>query len=196
MEMFKCTKLKIHSNGHVEIHDDREINEGPTKEKVENKKKSSVTPHEDLQKSLDELKPYLAECFGINYADEYTTAEGLSDDKAEAFKIVKPILRREYKSILNEITITGISLSGNVDKRSVVITGIKLQPNKSKTALNSPNIRLTQKSFGFEDELSDVIAKILVEIELYHTGKKKAQYEMFDDNEDQQADETKMEKVA
>lgn len=193
--MLRITKVKIHSNGNVEIHDNFDINEGPTKEKKQSVVKNSVTPHLDLQTSLDKLKPFLSECFGINYAIEYVNSEGLTEEKQKAFNVVKPILSREYRTILNDITITGLSISGNSEKRSVVITGIKLQPNKSKTALNSPNIRLTQKAFGFEDELSDIVDEVLIESELYHTGKKKAQYEIFDETTVKQSP-NKMEKMA
>ena len=181
--MIRITKVKVHANGKVEVHDQKDVDNDGLKDLEENKRKSTITPHPDLQLALDGLKPFLAECYGLNYADEYTTAEGIAKDKQDAFKIVKPILRREYNSVLNDITITGLTVHGTTDKIAVVISGIKMQPNKSKTSLNSPHIKLESKYFGFEVALSHAVDVVLMESEMYHTGKKKAQFDIFDSAE-------------
>lgn len=180
-ENFNLVKLTMKNNGNLIITDRKEVYDGDTKSRDEDTKKTDATPSPDMKKAMDALKPFLAECYGINFADEFLTAEGLDQDKIDAFKVVKPIIRREYKSVLNKITITSVSLSGSEETQGVVISGKMLQENGTSIAMNTPNIKLKQENFGFESELSDKLDDVVNEAwEFLYNGKKQ-QYEMFDE---------------
>ena len=91
----------------------------------------------------------------------------------KATKEQKNIARDFAEEALQNIEIRGISLSGKDDNVGVVISGLFTVANNYKTAINSPRIKFNSDSFGFEEELENIISEIEQETYLFlFKGKK------------------------
>ena len=94
---------------------------------------------------------------------------------------------------LKNIEIKGLSYSGQGDNVGVVITGMFTVSNNQKTAINSPRLKFTSITFGFEEELEQIAADIENEVYAFLFEGKKAQTELFGaDGEPAQTDDDDM----
>lgn len=136
-------------------------------------KESPVIVHSDFHTALDSLKPIVAE---IHYYKEMMLlgSSNFSKEEKKAFNLLKKHIDREYTQLLQNITISGVALSGNDKTLGVIITGTIKSEIGQKTALNTPRIMLAADSYGFEQELSDMIDAVTDEMYLYLYEKKKA----------------------
>jgi hypothetical protein len=202
-ELFSLIKLKLLNNGGVEITYREQNKVGGITNTIDWTTKSSINPHPDLNKKVDELKQYLAKCYDLDSMVILSTSKGLKVKDEDAMKQIKGLIADVYNQNLQKIDITGIALSGEVDgdkdKRSVVITGTKLQHNGTKTALNSPRIKLANSQFNFEAEVQEIVELIEEEVKEYLFENKKSQPELFDTPKEEKLSkefiEGKMQKV-
>ena len=86
----------------------------------------------------------------------------------------------EVFSVKDKIETRGISLSGVGDNTGVVLTGVYTTANGQKVAVNSPRIRFGSDSFGFEEELEELVHTIEDELFAYLYEGKQAQLELFE----------------
>ena len=87
---------------------------------------------------------------------------------------------RDYADeVLKNIEVRGVSLSGQDDNVGVILTGLYTVYNNMKTAINSPRIKLSSVSFGFEEELEDILSEIESEVYLFLFKGKRAQLSLF-----------------
>jgi hypothetical protein len=183
-ELFSLIKLKLLNNGGVEITYREQNRVGGITNTIDWTTKSSITPHPDLNNKVDELKQFLAKCYDLDSMVILSNSKGLKLKDSDAMKQIKGLIADVYNQNLQKIDVTGISLSGEVDedkdKRSVVITGTKLQHNGTKTALNSPRIKLANTQFNFEAEVQEIVEAIEEEVKEYLFENKKSQPELFD----------------
>ena len=85
------------------------------------------------------------------------------------------------KELAEKIEIRGVAWSGGGDGAGVVITSVLEAVNGQKTALNTPRIKLSAESFGFEPDLEDAANSIKEEVYKYLFEGKRAQLSLFGD---------------
>jgi len=175
--------LKLPNGGGVSVTYRETKEDKGVKDTIDWTVTSSENVHPDLINSVDELKEYLAKCFGMNSILVLANSKGLDTKESKAFKDVKKIIQNVHQEQMKKINMTGIAVSGQIendkDKRSVIIKGTQLMDNKSKCALNSPRIKLNNNQFMFEGDVKDILDKIEEEVLAYLFDGKKAQIELF-----------------
>jgi hypothetical protein len=94
------------------------------------------SPHPDLEKSIDVFHEHLVNSWGLD---------------------------TENESVKNEISVTGIDISGKDEMRGCIITGKKTVISGA-VAMNSPRIRFSVDAFGFEQEVNQLVDDHVKEI--------------------------------
>jgi len=183
---FALTKVKIIKNGGLDVtYRETKTDKGIT-DTIDINIKNTVNPHPDLVDKIGELKEYLTKCYGFDDVIKVAKSKGLQKGQMDAFKKVLETIENVHKEQMKKIAITSVSINGVVendkDKRSVVISGTHLMENNSKTALNSPRIKLNTNQFKFEADVQDIINDLSEEVSLYLFDGKKAQLELFGEN--------------
>lgn len=141
--------------------------------------------HPDLRYCFDKLRPIMARIF--NVTSFLTLIEG-QDFKAT--KAQTEAARSFADEMLKNIEIRGISYSGTGENVGVVITGLFTVSNNQKSAINSPRLKFSTITFGFEEELEQIAADIENEVYAFLFEGKKAQTELFGaDGEPTQTDD-------
>lgn len=130
--------------------------------------------HPDLRECFDRLRPIMARIFNVTSFLSLLEGKdfGASKSQTEA-------ARNFADEILKNIEIRGISYSGAGDNVGVAITGLLFVANNQKVAINSPHIKFTSITFGFEEELEEIAADIENEVYAFLFEGKKAQAELF-----------------
>lgn len=183
-ENCSLSKVKLMKGGGIEIHyrEQTEVN-GITDTK-DWKITNTINPHPDLTNKLEELKQFLGKCYGMDAFITLSKSKGLDKAQKDAFKSVALVMNNVQATNMEKMAITGVSIRGEVenekDGRSVVITGTMEQENKSKTALNSPSIKLANDQFKFEADVQDIINDLDEEVMAYLFDGKKYQLDAFD----------------
>jgi hypothetical protein len=180
-------KIKTLNGGGIEATYKDLVREGNTEHINEHSIKSPVDPSPDLTDQLDELKTIVARCYGINGIDYLRTSPNLDGVETEAFQEVASLIDKMVLENMKKITVTGVSITGEkregADNRAIVITAKMHQANGGQIAMNSPRIKLNQERFGFEDQLTTIIEKLEEEVKQYLFEGKKAQLDLFDEQE-------------
>lgn len=171
---FSLSKVKLVKDGGLEVH--YEVTEVIGSEAYTNKYHVINTKdiHPDLFNLFKSLTPIMGRIFKVT--------SFLSMVEADEFKATKKqneSARSFAERCLDDIEIRGISLSGQDDNVGVIITGIFTVANGLKTCINSPRIKMSVESFGFEEELENIISDIEQEVYEYLFKGKKAQLELF-----------------
>ena len=182
---FTLTKVKLINGGGLEVsYREKKIDNGIT-DTIDWNTKSSENPSPDLVNKVAELKEYLAKCYNMDAILTLSKSKGIPKVEKEAFKIVNKVINGVYNETMKKLNVTGVSICGEVDgakyKRSVVITATQLQENKSKTALNSPRIKLNQNVFKFEGDIQTIVNELADEVEEYLFHGKRAQLDLFEE---------------
>lgn len=174
---FELSKVKFLKGGGLDVH--YNVTEVIDDESYTNKYhvESAKDVHPDLIKLFVRIKPILARVFNIT---SFLTC--ISTDDFKANKMQKEIAEDFAKEMMNNIQVRGISLSGNDDNVGVIITGLFTTYNNQKTCINSPRIKLSVESFGFEEELEEIVTEIEEEVYDFLFKGKKAQLELFGQN--------------
>lgn len=174
---FELSKVKFLKGGGLDVH--YNVTEVIDDESYTNKYhvESAKDVHPDLIELFVRIKPILARVFNIT---SFLTC--ISTDDFKANKMQKEIAEDFAKEMMNNIEVRGISLSGNDDNVCVIITGLFTTYNNQKTCINSPRIKLSVESFGFEEELEEIVTEIEEEVYDFLFKGKKAQLELFGQN--------------
>lgn len=151
--------------------------------------KNTEDPHPDLIDKLDSLKPFLANCYELDGAVVLANSKGLQAKATESFSHVKSFIEGVYQETLKKMEINGVSIGGekgegSEDRRNIIILGTKLMVNGSKTALNSPSIKLSQDVFTTEADIQERINEIEEEVIAYLYEGKKAQQSLFNESKE------------
>lgn len=184
--MFILSKIRLPKSGGIVIHHREVVEKNGIKDTVDVQVTNSVNPHPDLVDKMNELKPFLAECHGLNSFVTLAKSKGLDKAQKDAFKKVLTVINNVHGTLMDKLAVTALSIKGlnedTKDGRSVVISGTMLQENKSKTAMNSPNIKLAQDTFKFESDVQDIVNDLEKEVIAYLFEGKRAQLEIaFED---------------
>lgn len=181
----QLSKVKLVKGGGLEVHYTETVREGDITDKVNWITKNTINPHPDLVKKVNELKDYLARCYGFNGIKVLMDSKQLKPAEQKAFGSVSTLIYAMVKETMKKIDITGVAIAGEIDgekdKRSVVITGTMLQENNVKTALNSPRLKMNQDLFKFESDVKIIIDDLEDEVFAYLFENKKAQLGLFDE---------------
>jgi hypothetical protein len=94
----------------------------------------------------------------------------------------KAVARNFADELLQKIEVRGVAWSGTGDNTGVVITSVFETPNGLKTCINTPRIKMATISFGFEEELEQIVERIKTEVYAYLFRGKQAQMSLFGDN--------------
>ena len=100
-------------------------------------------------------------------------------DDFKANKNQKEVARNFADEMLKNIEVRGVSYSGQDDNVGVVLTGLFTVSNNQKTAINSPRLKFNTETFGFEEELEEIVSDIENEVYEFLFKGKKAQLELF-----------------
>lgn len=181
VQNFRLTKAKV-SLEQIYCEFTENVTNGGIDTVIDHTIKAKQQPHPDMLEEFAKLKDCILDVYhldaGFNLGLKYLK-KGEQKIKAEA----------GLAELKDKLTITGILLSGTEDDASVVITA-KMESKTGKViALNSPLINLSNEQLGYELALEEIIDDIKREVHAYLFGNKRAQLNMFQDNEDEEKSE-------
>ena len=174
---FALSKVKILKDGGLDVH--YEVSETIGSESYTNKYhvESAKDIPPDLRRCFDRLRPIMGRIFNIT---SFLSLMETTDMKANQRQ--KDTARDFAEEMLKNIEVRGVCLSGKDDNIGCILTGLFTVSNNQKTAINSPRLKLDAESFGFEEELEDIISDIEREVYAFLFKGKKAQLELFGAN--------------
>ena len=130
--------------------------------------------HPDLQHLFKDLRSVVGRVFGL------TSFLTITDGKELGLTEAKKEIAREYANgILAKIDVRGVTYSGCDESRGIIITSVYETPNGLKTCINTPNIKIAQISFGFEEEIEQITEAIKSEVYAFLFNGKQAQLSLF-----------------
>ena len=171
---FQLEKVKLVNKGGICAHYDVTEVVGGTSYTNQYVVDNGMDIHPDLAGLFEDLRPIVARVFNIN--------SFLSFVEDPANKIPAKIqeqARGFAGELLNNIEVRGVSFSGKDDNVGVVITAVYTTANGLKTCINTPRIKMATISFGFEEELEEIVGKIEREVYAYLFDGKQAQLSLF-----------------
>lgn len=176
---FNLSKVKLNPNGGLQA--DYQITETVGGEPSITDYHANVTRdiHPDLQGLFEDLRPIVARVFNIT---SFLTL--IESGEMKATKQQKENARAFGEELINKIDVRGVSWSGTADNVGIVITSVFETPNGLKTCINTPRIKLGQISFGFEEELEQIVELIKKEVYEFLFNGKQAQLSLFGDTSD------------
>lgn len=171
---FALSKVKTLKDGGLDVH--YEVTETIGNESYTNKYhvESAKDIHPDLLDCFDRLRPIMGRIFNIT---SFLSMVETSDFKAT--KKQSELSRDFADEMLKNIEVRGVSFSGQDDNVGVVLTGLFTVSNNQKTAINSPRLKINTETFGFEEELENIVCDIENEVYEFLFEGKKAQLELF-----------------
>ena len=173
-QQFALSKVKTLKDGGLDVH--YEVTEVVGNESYTNKYhvESAKDIHPDLRILFDRLRPIMGRIFNIT-----SFLSMVETDEFKATKKQSETARNFADECLKNIEVRGVSLSGNDDNLGCVLTGLFTVSNNQKTAINSPRLKFSTETFGFEEELETIISDIENEVYAFLFKGKKAQLELF-----------------
>lgn len=171
---FALSKVKTLKDGGLDVH--YEVTETIGNESYTNKYhvESAKDIHPDLRECFDRLRPIMGRIFNIT-----SFLSMVETDDFKANKNQKEVARNFADEMLKNIEVWGVSYSGQGDNVGVVLTGLFAVSNNQNTAIKSPRLKFNTKTFGFEEELEEIVADIENEVYAFLFKGKKAQLELF-----------------
>ena len=173
-EKFSLSKVKLLKDGGLDVH--FEVTEVVGNESYTNKYHvlSAKDIHPDLRKLFKDLCPIMARVFNIT---SFKSMIATPDFKATKKQI--EIADSFANECLGNIEVRGVSLSGQDDNVGVVLTGLFTVSNNQKTAINTPRMKYAVETFGFEEELENIVCDIENEVYEFLFDGKRAQMDLF-----------------
>lgn len=173
-EKFSLSKVKLLKDGGLDIH--FEVTEVVGNESYTNKYHvlSAKDIHPDLRKLFKDLCPIMGRVFNIT---SFKSMIATPDFKATKKQI--EIADSFANECLGNIEVKGVSLSGQDDNVGVVLTGLFTVSNNQKTAINTPRMKYAVETFGFEEELENIVCDIENEVYEFLFDGKRAQMDLF-----------------
>ena len=184
---FTLSKAKLASGGGLDVHYEVVEQDGNKNYLNKHHDECAQDVHPKLSKFFKELRPIVGRIFNItSFKTLMETEEFNASDEQK-------MLGEEFaQECLCKIEVRGISLSGKDDKVGVVITSVYEVANGQKVAINTPRLRLDSETWGFEEELENIVSKIENEVYEFLFMGKKAELSLFgeDQGENEQGDQT------
>jgi|SRR3972149_1800566 len=174
-EKFKLEKVKLISGGGMAVKFQVEEVIGAESYRSGQDITSSKEPHPDLTDRLRQLREMVAQVFCYSIVKTIVSKDQFKADKAQ-----KAIIDDYFETMVARVNVTGFSVSGEENKRGVVITSTFTVDNNQKVAMNTPRILLSAESRGFEEQLSNLVDDIEAEVYAFVYENKVANPEIFD----------------
>lgn len=131
-----------------------------------------TTPHPDLQKALDALKPIMARRLGLLCGTD--VAREIAKGDLDKYQIA---LDKE-KEVINRCNVNGLTFVGSGDKFGVMITGSILLPENGSVGLAVSKITFAEDVLGYEKECEQLCENVKKEVYAYRFQNKKAQLDI------------------
>lgn len=171
---FALEKVKLVNNGGICAHYDVTEVVGGMSYTNHYVVDNGMDVHPDLAHLFEDLRPIVARVFNINSFLSF-----IEDSENKVSAKVQEKARGFAGELLNNIEVRGVSFSGKDDNVGVVITAVYKTANGLKTCINTPRIKMATISFGFEEELEEIVGKIEREVYAYLFDGKQAQLSLF-----------------
>lgn len=174
---FNLSKVKLLPKGGIQAEYQVTVNVDGENSLIDRNETCTRDVHPDLLGLFEDLRNIVGRVFNITSflslleSDEFT----LSDAQ-------KALARSFADEIVKKIEVRGVAWSGTGDNTGVVITSVFETPNGLKTCINTPRIKMATISFGFEEELEQIVERIKTEVYAYLFKGKQAQLSLFGDN--------------
>lgn len=171
---FNLSKVKLNQTGGLKA--EYQVSETVGGEPSVTDYNANVTRdiHPDLRGLFEDLRPIVGRVFGITSFLTLLESDEMGMDEAKKFTA-----RSFANELVSKIDVRGVSWSGTEDNVGVVITAVFETPNGLKTCINTPRIKLAQISFGFEEELEQIVDSIKKEVYEFLFKGKQAQLSLF-----------------
>ena len=181
MENFQLKKVKLGDDLGVDVtYHEKTMNEGSTYW-IENTKRNMIPRHNDMDVVAEKLRIHVARIFGL-------LALGLYKDEKDMSEREKQLL----ETIIDDIKIIGLTISGDEDKQGVAISAKKKVFGNKVIILNTPNMLFSDEKYDFCYELGEIIKDFTKEVWEYLFKRKYAQLELaFEEVEGEQTKGTK-----
>ena len=171
---FNLSKVKIQPNGELKaVYQVTQTINGELS-LIDREETCNREVHPDLKGLFKDLRNVVGRVFNVT---SFLTL--LESDDFKLTESKKEKAREFAQTILDKIDVRGVSWSGSDENVGVVITAIFETPNGLKTCINTPRIRLSQVSFGFEEELESICNNIKTEVYQFLFQGKQAQLSLF-----------------
>lgn len=146
--------------------------------------KSDKVPHADLTSYLAVLRGYVAKVFYFSELNKIAQSKTfMADEKQISY------LENSYNALVTKITVTGVALSGQEDNKGIIITAKLKTDTGQEVAINTQRIKYNGTTYGFEENIEDLMTDLEGEVFEYVINGKQAQLEMaFDEDEEQEND--------
>ena len=131
---------------------------------------NSRLPHPDLPALFQKLRGIVGRVMGVT-----AVLEHLQSEQYPAMSGVEKFL----DGVCEQYDVRGISWSGSGAKEAVIISSVFTTASGLKCAVNTPRLPLNSETFGFEEELSEIIGRIKDEVFAYLFEGKQAQLSLF-----------------
>ena len=171
---FNLFKVKLNPNGGLQA--DYQVTETVGNEPSITDYHASVSRdiHPDLRGLFEDLRPIVGRVFNIT---SFLTF--LESDEMKLPESKKLLARTFANELVSKIDVRGVSWSGSDDNTGVIITAVFETPNGLKTCINTPRIKMAQISFGFEEELEQIVNAIKTEVYQFLFKGKQSQLALF-----------------
>jgi len=172
---FTLEKVKAIKGGGLEINYTVEDVIGQEAYHDQDVKKSTKVPHPDLTGQLKLLVPMLARVYHFTFIRE-VILEAEFKAKPEQARYAE----RALQSMMEKITVNGVSISGQDQNKGIIIMGtFSADQVNIRMAINSHRIKFNATTYGFEEGIEEIITKLTDEVYEYLFEGKQAQLEMF-----------------
>lgn len=171
---FNLSKVKIEKNGGLKVSYQitQVINNEPSI--IDREETRNSDPHPDLKGLFKDLRSIVGRVFNVTSFLTLVESKEFGASKAQ-----KDMARDLSNEILDKIDVRGVAWSGTDDNIGVIVTAVFETPNGLKTCINTPRIKLSQISFGFEEELEKICQSIKSEVYEFLFKGKQAQLSLF-----------------
>ena len=169
---FKLSKVKLNPSGGLQV--EYQITTATEGEAfvIDRSESRNNDIHPDLKALFESLAPIVGQVFSITAFVSFLSDFPLTGEQRES-------LDSFVETLLQKIEVRGISWSGADDNLGVIITAVYETANGLKTCINTPRIKLSQISFGFEEELENLVIAIKSEVYKFLFMGKQAQLSLF-----------------
>ena len=181
---FTLSKVKLLPGGGLKVNYPIVVNNDGETALVDRVETSDRDIHPDLLKLFQDLRIVVGRCLGIT-----SFLSLLESDEMKIPESKRQIARDFADELLEKFYVRGVAWSGTNESVGVVITSVFETANGLKTCINTPRIKLSQISFGFEEELEQIVDAIKSEVYEFLFNGKSAQLSLFDGPDDMPEEE-------
>lgn len=174
---FNLSKVKLLPKGGIQAEYQVTVNVDGETSLIDRNETCTRDVHPDLLGLFEDLRNIVGRVFNIT-----SFLSLLESDEFALSDAQKALARSFADQIVEKIEVRGVAWSGTGDNTGVVITSVFETPNGLKTCINTPRIKMATISFGFEEELEQIVEKIKTEVYAYLFKGKQAQLSLFGEN--------------